>query len=100
MARLDEIGEGVANVLLHSTTPEPLAVTLSNHTPAEIAFFVNEVVIRFEGQKDALAAVVVPEEAYRILAGDPGFADGAIGGTLLRAGSASDGVVQFYRQPM
>jgi hypothetical protein len=38
MARPDEFAEGIAAVLAHGAEPEPLPISFSGHSPAEIAF--------------------------------------------------------------
>lgn len=44
MARLDEIGLGIATVLGSSSVPEPLFVDLRGHTPVEALVMVRSVI--------------------------------------------------------
>lgn len=44
MARLDEIGQGIATILSRSDVPEPLFVDLKGHTPVEALVMVRSVI--------------------------------------------------------
>lgn len=67
MARLDEVAEGICQVLRHAPTPEPVEVDLLNHSPVDAAMFV-----RFVAEicwRDALPLALVrisPELGIRL----------------------------------
>ena len=61
-ARLDEIAEGVASVLGASSTPEPLCISMMNHSPVEVAFFVRALAAACERLEAPLALVRLDPE--------------------------------------
>lgn len=71
MARLDEIAEGVAAMLASASSPEPLPITFSGHSPAEIAFLVRAVVAAAERNGSPLARAAVSPTVARLLQHDP-----------------------------
>ena len=70
MARLDEVAEGISDVLLATESPEPLPVDLRGQSPAEVAFFARAVA-------DACERKAVPLSLVRV--------DPQLGSALLNA---------------
>jgi hypothetical protein len=71
MARLDEIAEGLASVLVNSPEPEPLTLDFNSHSLAEMAFLVVAVIAACDRQGRPLAYVCVPEAVASIIERDP-----------------------------
>lgn len=61
-ARLDEIAEGVALLLGASPTPEPLSISMMNHSPVEISFFVRALAAACERLGAPLALIRLDTE--------------------------------------
>lgn len=59
MARLDELAEGIAQVLLATSAPEPLPIDLVGETPAAATFFVRAVIDACQRQAIPLAMVMI-----------------------------------------
>jgi hypothetical protein len=71
MARLDQLAEGIASVLVGSSQPDPLHLSFNGHSPAEMAFLVTSVFAACERLGRPLAHVRVPHFVVAIIKGDP-----------------------------
>ena len=97
MARLDELAEGIAAVLIGSSQPEPLPVAFSGQSPSEIAFLARAVADACERQGRPLAYIMLPDKVVAILTRDPSVATFSV--LIVRNGVASPDSIEFGRFP-
>ena len=97
MARLDEIAEGIAVVLVSSPEPEPLNVSLRGEGITNTTFFVRAVVDSCERQgspiKEVRVCIDLGSDLLKLYGRDlPGYQGVKIAGSLDLSSE-----VQFYR---
>ncbi len=99
MARLDEIAEGLSNVLSASSTREPLFLDMMNHSPAEITFLVRAVVDACERLTAPLSLIRISEELGSHAALALGPEPLKYEGIAIELVSGLDRRIEFYRFP-
>ena len=95
MARLDELAEGIASVLVGSAQPDPLPLSFNGHSPGEMAFLVTSVIAACERRGRPLAHVRVPPSVVAIVKGDPSWVGSGV--AILEREQLSLGEVEFGR---
>lgn len=99
MARLDEIAEGLANMLLALPAPEPLPVDLRGHSPADFAFLARALAEACERLAAPLSLIKI-DPALGAKALQAAAAEPLAGGRVkLMCDPLLDGRIELFRFP-
>ena len=96
MARLDELAQGIAQVLKTVPSPEPLPVDMMNETPAGAAVFVRAVIESCARIAAPIAKVAIDPVLGKALMGE--HAD-AYEGIKIVADDGLSSRIEFFRFP-
>lgn len=96
MARLDELAQGIAQVLKAVPSPEPLPVDMMNETPAAAAVFVRAVIESCARLAAPIAQVTIDPVLGRAFLGE--HADAYEGVRIVADDRLSDRI-EFFRFP-
>lgn len=100
MARLDELAEGIADVLRGAMEPEPLPVDLVNQSPAAATFFVRAVVDACARRAAPLFRVDICPILGEDLLRQHGASDGGYEGVGIVANESLVNQIEFFRFPI
>lgn len=98
MARLDEIGEGVATVLAAAQSPEPLYLELTNHSPVDATILVRSVIEACHRKAAPIALVRLGHEMGSRLCASLG-SEKTYEGVEIQLIAGADRRVEFFRFP-
>ena len=96
MARLDELAQGIAQVLKAVPSPEPLPVDMMNETPAAAAVFVRAVIESCARTAAPISKVAIDPELGKALMGEN--AEGYEGIKIVADNRLSNRI-EFFRFP-
>ena len=97
MARLDEIAEGIAMMLISSPVPDPLNVCLRGESPTETTFLVRAVIDSCERRGFPLNSVRVGPILGADLLKQYGHKESGYQGVIIRMSNLLGLDVEFYR---
>jgi len=97
MARLDEIAEGLATVLVASPLPEPLNITLKGEGPLEATFLVRAVIDSCERRGAPVHTVRVAMEIGADLIAQYGNQTSGYQGVNVEGSNLLAAEIEFYR---
>lgn len=95
MARLDEIGQGIATILGSSSMPEPLFVDLKGHTPVEALVMVRSIIDTCLRSATPIALVRIGERLGARFDGSPKSHEGV----PIELDAALGDRIEFFRFP-
>ncbi len=99
MARLDEIAEGVATILVASPSPEPLNISLKGEGPLETTFLVRAVIDSCERRGVPVHTVRVGMEIGADLIAQYGNQSSGYQGVKVEGTNLLAAEIEFYRSP-
>ena len=99
MARLDEIAEGVATMLITSPVPEPLNISLRGEGAAETTFLVRAVIDSCERRGSPISAVKVDSILGADLMKQYGASRSGYQDVMIKVSNVSGAQIEFYRFP-
>ena len=97
MARIDEIAEGIAMMLISSPVPEPFNVCLRGESPTETTFLVRAVIDSCERQGFPLNSVRIGPNLGSDLLKQYGDEESGCQGVMIRMSNLLGLDVEFYR---
>lgn len=98
MARLDEIGQGIASVLANAGGPEPLFVDLKGQTPVDALVLVRSVIDACQRSATPLTLIRLGERLGARFNATPSFVS-SYEGVSIELDALLDDRIEFFRFP-